>query len=239
MATLRDSYDLQTNLDLAYQGGYDFCKPGIPAVKADGNITITDSANLLLAADTIRVAGIVFTAINGGTPTITEFDASGTDIDTAVNLKNAINAHPAVYPLVIATVPNILNPYIYIEAMTAGAAGNLIPIKYTSNTPGSLGMMTSADTLQNGADTIPAGGSYLLLQSGLATAADNGQETFTVKIMCNFNPAILRLGTKYWEAFKTGAMTALATERIYNYEVSLTMDTTDTIDLKINFNFTF
>lgn len=83
------------------------------------------------------------------------------------------------------------------------------------------------------------GAAYASLSAGLAAAAAQGKETFTVTISVTHAPSTLRLQGKYWDAFKTGVLGALAVEGIYNYEVSLALNTEDATDTQIDFSFTF
>ena len=87
--------------------------------------------------------------------------------------------------------------------------------------------------------TRPAGEAYVPLQQGLASASANGEETFTVRCLVSFNPDTLMLGTYYWEAFKCGAKCGLADEDIYDYEVTMRLETNSSYDTYVNFDFTF
>jgi hypothetical protein len=85
----------------------------------------------------------------------------------------------------------------------------------------------------------PASSAYLALQSALASASAMGKEVFTVSIPTTHATASLRLNGKYLKAYFAGIISGLALEDIYSYEVSLTLDTSDTLTTNVIFNFTF
>ena len=64
----------------------DISSSGLAA--ASGTVTCASVS----AADTVTINGVVFTAVNGGTPGANEFDMSGTDTADATSLAAAINA---------------------------------------------------------------------------------------------------------------------------------------------------
>ena len=80
---------------------------------------------------------------------------------------------------------------------------------------------------------------YSDISAGLAAAAAMGKEDFTVTTTVAHAPSTLRLLGKYWDAFETGVLAALAAEGIYGYEISLALNTTDATDTQIDFKFTF
>jgi len=86
---------------------------------------------------------------------------------------------------------------------------------------------------------IAPGAAYATLSAGLAAAAAQGKETFTVTVSVTHAPSTLRLQGKYWNAFKTGVLSALAAEGIYNYEITLALNTEDATDTQIDFDFAF
>lgn len=99
----------------------------LPGVAASGTVTCAS----VLAADTVTVAGQVFTAVNGGTPTSVQFDMSGTDTATAANLAAALSAHTTVGKYVKAA--NVLG-VVTITAVSNGYLGNLVSLATSNNT---------------------------------------------------------------------------------------------------------
>lgn len=85
----------------------------------------------------------------------------------------------------------------------------------------------------------PRPSSYTTLASEMAAAAAKGQSKFTVSIETVDNPAYLRLNGNYLNAYLAGIYYALDAEGIFNtYEVTLSLDTSDSIATKIKFSFT-
>ena len=89
------------------------------------------------------------------------------------------------------------------------------------------------------APPLPAGEAYAPLQLGLADAALQGITTFTVTCLVSHAPSTLRLQGKYWETFVDGIKTGLGLENIYDYEVDILINTSDTVITNIDFNFHF
>ena len=83
------------------------------------------------------------------------------------------------------------------------------------------------------------GAAYADLSSGLSDAADMGKESFTVTVVVTHAPDTLKLQNKYWDAFQAGIISALAAEGIYDYEVTLALNTEDTNETKVDFTFSF
>lgn len=77
------------------------------------------------------------------------------------------------------------------------------------------------------------------LENALQLAASKGQKKFTVKLMVSFEPVNLRLNGIHQQTFFNGIMAQLALESIYDYEVTLSLNTSDQTDTGIDFNFTF
>ena len=237
---LRDNYQLQSALLGAYNAGYEFVKPSTPATLAHGHIIIAGASNLLSGGspDTIKVGDVTFTAHDGPTSVNSEFDASGTDVETAENLMNAINSHPGVVCCVLATMPEPLEPFINLEAKIAGESGNSISLIYTSY--GAYpGIITSATSLQGGTNASVAGEAHSVLASGLAEASSKGETEFTIVCTTNHNPDVLRLENKYLKTYYCGIRAGMSSEHIYDYEYTLELDTTDTSVTRIRFNFNF
>lgn len=237
---LRDYFQLQGALTTAYNAGVAYVSPATAAEKAYGHIIVTESANLIAGGspDTIKIGPTTFTAVSGAPSTNLEFDASGTDVETAENLMSAINNHPSLVCLVVASMPDAENPYIDLEARHEGISGNSIALEYTSNYT-HPGIMLSGTSLIGGSDATAAGEAYSVLASGLEQAAEEGKEIFTIVCQVNHEPTILRMETRYLDAFFAGVKTGLANEHILEYEFTLEIDLTDTSITKIKFNFTF
>jgi hypothetical protein len=79
-----------------------------------------------------------------------------------------------------------------------------------------------------------------LLSSSLITAANSGQNAFTVFITTSYLPESLRLNGNLLKAYLAGIYARLAAQGIYHtYEVALSLDTSTVGTNKIKFNFTF
>lgn len=82
--------------------------------------------------------------------------------------------------------------------------------------------------------------SYNTLLQELSAAAAAGKSVFSVSVVTTDNPTYLRLKGNYLNAYFAGIYYALDQEGIFNtYEVSLSLDTSDTTTTKITFNFSF
>lgn len=86
----------------------------------------------------------------------------------------------------------------------------------------------------------PRPATYTTLLQGLQAAAAAGKSVFTVSVTTTDNPTYLRLKGNYLNAYFAGIYYALDKEGIFNtYEVSLSLDTSDTATTKVVFNFSF
>lgn len=85
----------------------------------------------------------------------------------------------------------------------------------------------------------PSGEAYSTLESGLAQAASEGKTEFTIICAVSHAPTILRMQTKYLDTFFSGIRAGLAAEHIFDYEIALELDDTDTTLTRIRFSFTF
>lgn len=101
-------------------------KVTVNALKASGTVTLAS----VLAADTVTVAGTVFTAVSG-TPVGAQFDISGTDTADAASLVAAINAHATVSKYVVAS--SALG-VVTLTAVVAGHLGNLVTLASSNGT---------------------------------------------------------------------------------------------------------
>jgi len=98
--------------------------------------------------------------------------------------------------------------------------------------------VTAADKTLTYSSPYPAG--YTTLTNGLASAAASGTTKFTITLITVDNPAYLRMNGAYLDAYLAGIYQALADEGIFStYEVTLELNTSDSINTGIDFNFTF
>lgn len=109
----------------------DFDEDDAEAIQAQGVATITSYANLVSGtADSISVAGVVFTAQAGAAvPGAATFQAATSNDLTAASLAAQINAHATTSALVVATV---LAGVVTVKAKEAGWGGNSIAMAYTN-----------------------------------------------------------------------------------------------------------
>ena len=77
------------------------------------------------------------------------------------------------------------------------------------------------------------------LQSELQSAASKGLRNFTVNVITTFEPANLRLEGIHLDTYLSGIKSQLMSEEIYDYEVSLALNTSDTTTTSIDFTFSF
>ena len=77
------------------------------------------------------------------------------------------------------------------------------------------------------------------ITSAMATAATAGNSTFTVTVTVGYQPQDIRTAGNLWSAFKSGMEEALSSEDIMSNEVSVTLNTSDSIATQVDLNFTF
>lgn len=82
-------------------------------------------------------------------------------------------------------------------------------------------------------------GNLASLSSGLQTNAAKGLSSFTLNLVTTFEPANLRLKGTHMNTYFSGIRSALAAEGIFDYEVSLALNTSDLTTTSIDFNFSF
>lgn len=121
--------------------------------RAVGTITISNYANLVSGdADTIEVAGEVFTAQAGAaTPGENTFQAATDNDTTAASLAAQIAAHATAGPLVLCVV---VDNVITVYAKAAGAGGNVLTLAYTDNDANVGASVSAGGTLADGSDDI-------------------------------------------------------------------------------------
>lgn len=102
---------------------------------ASGTITFDDYADLLSDADTIEVAGVVFTAQSGAVSLgEAKFRAATSNELTAKSLAAQINAHEESGALVEAVAAEIESDWVVtVTAKLPGTGGNALTFDYTDN----------------------------------------------------------------------------------------------------------
>jgi len=96
-------------------------------------------------------------------------------------------------------------------------------------------------------DAFDAGSTFvttnlLTLSNALKASAAQGLTKFVVSITTSDNPAYLRGNSGnnlYLKSYLAGVQFGLGGQNVYNYECVLTLNTSDTVDTKIDFNFNF
>lgn len=78
-----------------------------------------------------------------------------------------------------------------------------------------------------------------VLSTELIDAASKGLVTFTSTLGVTFEPQSLRLKGLHQATFFNGIYKGLSDEGIFQNEVTLVLNESDQIDLKIDFNFSF
>lgn len=77
------------------------------------------------------------------------------------------------------------------------------------------------------------------ISTQMQAAAAQGKKEFTITLSVSFQPEDLRLEGSLWEAFKTGVEFQLAQEELYSNEVSVELNTSDTMNLQLDLSFNF
>jgi len=93
------------------------------------------------------------------------------------------------------------------------------------------------DVFDAGRDFVAS--SKATLTTELQKAAAKGQKKFTVNVVTTFEPANLRLNGLHQATFFAGIRTELAEESIFDYEVSLSLNTSDLTSTSVDFSFNF
>ncbi len=131
-----------------------FVSLGDPAVKATGQVTITDYSKLVSGTDDAIIIGATTFTAQAGAAVEGEaiFQAATGNNETAASLAAQINAHATAGALVFAEAAAAI---ITLTAIEAGDAGNAIGLSYTDNDTNE-GATVSDTTLENGVDGIEA-----------------------------------------------------------------------------------
>jgi len=93
-------------------------------------------------------------------------------------------------------------------------------------------------------DVFVAGQSFVTtnlaaLTTELQANAAKGLKEFTINIISTFEPANLRLLGTHMETHFAGITHQLGTEEIYDYEITLVLNTSDVTTTSIDFKFNF
>lgn len=151
--------DTQSNIATATNGtpkefvdkGYTYmvvAADGQDGAQASGTVTMAS----VLAADTVTVNGLTYTAVNGAKANNTEFDMSGTDIATAADLADSItnDARTGITEATLdQTAANGGTAVVTITCTTSTALGNNIDLSSSNGTR----LAVSGAFLTGGLDT--------------------------------------------------------------------------------------
>lgn len=141
---------------ITVEGGDTLAPSGV-GTAASGTFTIVNGVE----TDTVEINGIVFTAVDDGNVIDpTDWELGANDTAAAVNLKNIINAHAELGPLILAT--SALG-VVTLTAKEPGVLGNNITLAATGGN-----IAESAATLTGGAST------------GLSRLTGGGNDTSSV-----------------------------------------------------------
>jgi len=77
------------------------------------------------------------------------------------------------------------------------------------------------------------------ITSDMAAAAAQGKRAFTLTYTVSFQPSDLRLQGPLWKAYRSGILEGLASEDVMNNEVSVELNTSDTLATSVNLIFDF
>ena len=120
------------------------CRNDLVAASA----TVTCAA--VSAADTVTIAGVAFTAVNGGTPAANEFDMSGSNSVDAAALAAAINASTST-GITGCVSAAAVGAVVTVTALVPGKIGNAITFTSSDNTRLAV---TGSGRLASGAETL-------------------------------------------------------------------------------------
>jgi hypothetical protein len=77
------------------------------------------------------------------------------------------------------------------------------------------------------------------ITSAMAAAAAQGKRAFTLSYSVTYQTEDLKLLGPLWEAFETGITQALAVEDIMGNEVTVSLNTSDTVTTRVDLAFDF
>jgi len=78
---------------------------------------------------------------------------------------------------------------------------------------------------------------YITAQMALASGA--GKQSFTVTITVSYQPQDIRTAGNLWEAYKSGVEEGMASEDVVGNEVSVELNTSDTVTTQVDLVFSF
>ena len=103
---------------------------------------------------------------------------------------------------------------------------------------GSTGFNTQMNDVFDQGEAFVAA-SMSTLTTELQANAAKGLKAFKITITTTFEPANLRLKGFHLKSYLAGITSGLAAQDVYSYECIPTLNTEDTMETKIDFNFTF
>lgn len=73
----------------------------------------------------------------------------------------------------------------------------------------------------------------------MTNAANQGKKTFTINLTLSYQPDDLRLNGPLWDAYKSGIEEAMFSEDVMGADVTVELNTSDTLTTSVDLNFTF
>jgi hypothetical protein len=77
------------------------------------------------------------------------------------------------------------------------------------------------------------------IQTDMAIAAGQGKRVFTLNYTATFQPSDLRLEGPLWDAYQSGISEGLTSEDIMQNEVTIKLNTSDTLGTSVDLDFDF
>ena len=77
------------------------------------------------------------------------------------------------------------------------------------------------------------------ITTDMAAAAAQGKKEFTISLPVAYQPQDLRLAGPLWEAYKSGVEEAVSSEDVMGNEVTVSLNTDDTVDTAVDLAFSF
>jgi hypothetical protein len=77
------------------------------------------------------------------------------------------------------------------------------------------------------------------ITSGMASAAAQGKKAFNLNFGVSYQPQDLRLEGPLWKAYSSGILEGLASEDVMNNEVTVKLNTSDSLNTSIDLDFDF
>lgn len=175
------------------------------------------------------VSGEIAPAVTNQILVPVTLSSGDTNVQVAVKIANALNGI-ANGPFAATTLADV----VQINNELAG-------VVLASISAGNLGGISAVSQLQAG---VGPSGNFNTLQQALLTAASQGSTKFTCTINGTgpLNAGYLRANkgqNLLLKAFLAGITEGLASQAIYSYECTPSLNVSDTVDTKIDFNFNF